>query len=274
MRCDETLPVLEQLHDNELPEADRAGALDHIEECPRCRQEWHMLVDLRARCRSYAERLAVPDTLTQSIQAKLDACDRRTVRAARLPYYLLAAAAVVAVISLSIPVITGDRLARIPGPAASPTTSPHTEITDSPVLAVGELVRHYAETIRPGQTAENPPDVSALAGQTGFSVNPVNLPGWQLAHAGAGSVPGSNRPVAHLIYRRSINGQVQEICCFRSQLGAVGSSGLNEHIIAGRKLCCGEIDGLSVVHLTEGQTELVLVSDMDTGDLLELAKQV
>ena len=86
MRCEESIALLDGLHDEELAPAERAAVQSHLGECPQCRARYETLARMSQRLKEGAVRYPAPDVLKARIRGALlqqGTDDRET--GARLP---------------------------------------------------------------------------------------------------------------------------------------------------------------------------------------------
>jgi len=126
-------------------------------------------------------------------------------------------------------------------------------------------------------------ELASLSQQAGFAVKPMQLPGFKLAGAQI-VVPVAGRSnMVRLCYTRTTvknkdtgkgtDLKQDSIICYQAAGGKLVAKGLNEHIIDGRKVCCGEVKDRSIVFIPgqkDNTNEVLLVGTISKSDLMDL----
>jgi hypothetical protein len=156
-RCEEIRPLLDELLDGEIAEAERAAVLAHLDACPACREEADALRSLLARAAALpseltpgrdlwpgiAERLGV--TAGAGSEGRLLAFEPPRAAWWSRPAFLAAAAAALVALSSSLTVLVVRLDA--PPPLADAAASPGVDATMIPAAAaiadLSEAERSY-----------------------------------------------------------------------------------------------------------------------------------
>ncbi len=117
-------------------------------------------------------------------------------------------------------------------------------------------------------------DLSKLSDQAGFAVKPMQLNGFKLAGASLVPTAPGRANMVRFCYKRK-NGQGNDsIICYQAASGQLVAKGLDEHMIGGKKICCGQVEDQSIVFIP-GQkgisNETLLVGNVSKSDLMDLA---
>jgi hypothetical protein len=198
-------------------------------------------------------------------------------------------------------------------PAASnPSASGPSKSNSSPTYAAASLedaminFKQYLE--KPARLGGAPisfGNLSALSNKAGFVIKPMQLAGFKLAGADLVTTAPGKTKMVRLCYtritdkgtsnttgngggnrtdngggNRTDNGKVKgigmerdSIICYQTASGQLVAKGLNEHLIDGKKVCCGEVGDKSVVFIP-GQkgnpNEVLLVGTISKSDLMDL----
>ncbi|MBI4532685.1 MAG: zf-HC2 domain-containing protein, partial [Candidatus Melainabacteria bacterium] len=229
MKCDEVLPLIDPLLDNELPTQPTALIMEHIRNCPNCQDAWDGRLALRERFQRFTANVAVPDKA-------LDRLDQGLQKLVRRQHHLTlvkklatwSAAAALVLVPLTVFVLRKFD-------------------SHAPVTAE-EIVRTFRQDVRSNTNWQRQPDLSHLSQQAGFSVADLKLPDWNLASADMLKLPHHSQCIVKLVYVRNVAGKTEHITCYQACQGRMKVAGLNEQNIQGRYICCGKIHNLSVVY--------------------------
>jgi hypothetical protein len=263
MKCDEVLPLIDPLLDNELPTQPMALLMEHIRNCPPCQDAWDGRLALRERFRALAA-IPVPATALQHVDQSLIAHIQQQQRLTLFKRFSVWAAAA-AVVLVPFAIFTFQKQTKhteAPVVAAHKTT--HTPAT------VTEIVKEFRqESKTPSPQARV--DLNQLSQQAGFSISKLNLRNWRLASADMVKLPSHSQCLVRLVYVSKDAGKTRSITCYQACQGQIKAAGLNEHNIGGRYICCGKVQNFSVVYWPKQGLDHLLVSSLSEPDLMALA---
>jgi hypothetical protein len=247
MRCEDVVSMLDSLQDNELPTQTAAEVNGHMHECLTCSAEWEERMSLRNRMHTLRSEIPVPDSLvprtTKYVQSKTSVVSFVQMGGA------IAAAAVVIVFG---------------GMWASGMFGGSRDVSEANSIAVASVVARETSMSAGSPVA----DPTTLSQSAGFNVCPVNLPGWTLQSAQL--LPGakSKSQLVRLMYE---NNAKQKIACYQAASGQINIAELEPHSIGGRKFCCGNVAGRSVVYWPKDGHDFLLIGDLSQSELMDLA---
>lgn len=254
MKCDEVMPLIDPLLDNELPTQPIALIMEHIRNCPSCQDAWDSRLALRERFRKLAVSIPVPASALQHVDKALNLHLQQRQRFA-LFKRLTAWAAAAAIIVVPATVFTVQKLTHHSYPPAT----------------VEEIVNVFRQESKPATPAQNKVDLDRLSHQAGFSIAKLNLRDWRLASADMVKIPSHSQCIVRLVYLSTASGKTKTITCYQACHGQIKVAGLNEHNIGGRYICCGKVHNLSVVYWPMQGRDHLLVSSLSEPDLMSLA---
>lgn len=258
MNCDYTTTLLDPLADDELPTETAAGVLEHLDKCPDCQDLWEQRASLKARFQAFSSRITIPERegierLDRMLDSELDAERNRLSRAvpgARRKA-LLAAAAVMAGLAATLfanynPALEVSRLAKDPGPGLPEAlvSAPETSLTRR---------------------------LESLSSSVGFTVDPPALKGFRLVAADLYRSPEKRLCMARLTYQGNSPGASKRLRLYQTCSGRVNAGSLRKMRIGDRAVCCGQVDGMSIVYLPGKNTDSILISAMPEKSLMMLA---
>lgn len=264
MKCDEVLPLIDPLLDNELPTQLIALIMEHIRNCPSCQDIWDSRLALRERFRKLADSISVPTAALQHVDQSLSVHIRRQQHFA-LFKRLTAWVAAAAVIVVPVAVFTFQKLThRSESPVVTAQKATH------PPATVEEIVNLFRQESK-APTAQAKVDLAHLSHQAGFSIAKLNLHDWRLASADMVKIPSHSQCLVRLVYVSTASGKTKTITCYQACHGQIKVAGLNEHNIGGRYICCGKVQNFSVVYWPMQGRDHLLVSSLSEPDLMALA---
>src|SRR5947209_6528562 len=102
MRCDEVRPRLDAYLDGELPETERAGLRDHLQDCPDCGPEIAAIERLRNAIRRSAPVHRAPEALRSQIRfaVRREAAASAPAAELRAPGWLAYAASILLAVAV------------------------------------------------------------------------------------------------------------------------------------------------------------------------------
>lgn len=254
MKCDEVMPLIDPLLDNELPTQPIALIMEHIRNCPSCQDAWDSRLALRERFHKLAVSIPVPASALQHVDKALNVHLQQRQRFA-LFKRLTAWAAAAAIIVVPATVFTVQKLTHHSYPPAT----------------VEEIVNVFRQESKAATPAQNKVDLDRLSHQAGFSIAKLNLRDWRLASADMVKIPSHSQCIVRLVYVSTASGKTKTITCYQACQGQIKVAGLNEHNIGGRYICCGKVHNFSVVYWPMQGRDHLLVSSVSEPDLMALA---
>ena len=291
MTCSEFIPRLELMADDELSSDLAAQTLAHIEDCTGCREQWYGLLNLKKSIKEKAQSFsASPDFESRIIEAlkkeaenpiSNNAVASNNVVSFKRDQILAYAAALVGVIVAAAVLIK---------PAVTPVTQaqPQSVVAQKPVAiavkppaapATLEEAMAYFDTyikgpkgtIASGTAGSEKQKIDSISSTAGFAVKPMSLSGFKLDSAYMASLGADKKPVVALCYLRNVKGKTDHIICYQAPGGKLTAAGLNEHLIDGKKICCGEKGDRAIVYMPGSKAPAVLlVSTISKSDLMDL----
>ena len=254
MKCDEVLPLIDPLLDNELPTQPIALIMEHIRNCPSCQDAWDGRLALRERFQKLAVAIPVPADALKHVDQSLNAHIQQRQHFA-LVKRLTAWAAAAAIVIIPATVFTVQKLTHHSYPPAT----------------VEEIVNVFRQEANTQTPSREKLDLDRLSHQAGFSIAKLNLPDWRLASADMVKIPSHSQCLVRLVYISTASGKTRTITCYQACHGQIKVAGLNEHKIGGRYICCGRVHNFSVVYWPKQGLDHLLVSSLTEPDLMDLA---
>ncbi|MBS2005441.1 MAG: zf-HC2 domain-containing protein [Cyanobacteria bacterium SZAS TMP-1] len=282
MSCAETIPKLELMADDELTSEQAAQILIHIDECASCRDHWYELLALRQAVKDHAVSFQpsadFEEKLIKAIAREDWAVRSSRPKAAGSKALLYAAAALLLGVATAAILGVGDKgpapdktVAQNGGPnvvASLPEKTKPASLED----ALSNFDQYLAGPAAAGSPAVAE-EVASISKQAGFTVKTMQLPGFKLASAQLVVMPEGKSNLVRLCYTRTKGKGKDAIICYQSPGGKLVAEGLNEHMIDGRKICCGETKNKSIVYIPgqkSDSTEVLLVGTISKSDLMDL----
>lgn len=249
MKCDEVLTFLGPLVDDELPTDTTAIVMQHIAYCLKCQQEWDAHLLLTKQFQQLDDSIAVPADALANIDKRINSLNASSH--SRLKIIAAAVAMVIGLLCL-------------------PFLRPHPE----PRSTVFEqaLKTYPAKTALAQSTEPIKRQLEKLSHHVKFKPNAIDLPGWSLASADVVHLPG-HTCLLRLVYKADGPGQ-KTIAVYQSCQGQLKPNGLDERIVAGRHLRCGQVNGLAVIHWSDPDRDQLFVSSLSEQDLITIALRV
>ena len=249
MKCDEVLTFLGPLVDDELPTDTTAIVMQHIASCLTCQQEWDAHLLLSKQFQQLDDSIAVPGHGLANIDRRIGSLNASSHSRLKI----MAAAVAMAIGLLYVSFI-----------------SPHPE----PRSTVFEqaLKTYPAKTVLTRSTESIEEQLEKLSHHVKFKPSAIDLPGWSLAAADVVHLPG-HTCLLRLVYKADGPGQ-RTIAVYQSCQGQLKPYGLNERIVAGRHLRCGQVNGLAVIHWSDADRDQLFVSSLSEQDLITIALRV
>ena len=288
MSCAEIIPKLELMADDELTSEQAAQTLSHIDDCSACRDHWYGILNLRQAIKDRAASFKPSTDFEERLIAAIHK-EAWQAKAGQRKQPLLLYAAAILLLGLAatfLYTVANDKGSgsdkTVIGSASKAAGTPKLQ-TDAPQLLASNPVsledaldnfKQYLQ--KPGVTgssATSQSDLSTISSQAGFTVKAMQLSGFKLAGAEmVASAPGKTNMV-RLRYTRTKGKGQDSIICYQAAAGKLIAKGLNEHIIDGKKICCGQVEDKSIVFIP-GQNghanEVLLVGTISKSDLMDL----
>lgn len=254
MKCNEVLPLIDPLLDNELPTQPTALLMEHIGTCTGCQDAWDGRLGLRERFRRFATAIPIPQGGLERLDQALQNVVQRQTRFTQLKRGLLWTAAA-ALVLVPVSVLTMQKISTGSSAPAS----------------VAEIVDTFRTEQLTSLANENSSNLASLSQKAGFTITDLKMPHWQLSSAKMLKLPQHSQCIVRLVYVRKLPGKTEQIACYQSCQGQITSAGLSEHSVKGRYFCCGKISDLSVVYWPNQGKDHLLVSSLSERDLVTLA---
>lgn len=247
MNCENVKPLIDPLIDNELPTETTAHVIEHISTCLSCQSLWDSRLKLRERFRNFAANIKPPQNAMERMDQKLESLS--IIIPNRQTGFTIAAAiallvGMLSLLSLSAPVtVTAQQLA-------------------------GDFSRNQTAT-----------DFTSLglkmvSDKVGFEVNPPDLGEWKLVSTDVYQVGDRKHCLAKLTYESSISTEAKRVSLYQSCAGKMKPEGLKEIVVAGRKVCCGQLGDVSIVYLKKQGIDNIMIGKMPEKQLVMLAMGV
>jgi hypothetical protein len=306
MSCAEIIPKLELMADDELSSEQAAQVLSHIDDCAACRDNWYGIIALRQAIKDRAASFVPPSDFEERVinSIRKEAWQPRDLRGKRSWLYAAAALAIGGTVSYMYISHQGQNSHAPSGGAMVANESNSTEVMIAPPVAsqspsqgasqqishgaqlasasntaasLEDAVSNFEQLLKtatlPGSGATTEKDMNILSGKAGFTVKPMQLDGFKLAGASLVAAGPGKASMVRLCYRRKTGHGLDSIVCYQTATGHLRAKGLAEHLIDGKKICCGEVEDKSVVFIP-GQkgnaNETLLVGNISKSDLMDL----
>ena len=297
MSCADTIPKLELMADDELTSEQAATTLSHIDECASCRDQWYGLLALRQAIKDKAASFK-PEKGFDAFEEKLINAVRKedwqsrsgsgfgSARRRSEVLMYVAATLLVGVVAAAIYGAAGGfgDLDKNNSPQAGQTQVADLGAPASLEDALSNFDQFIARPVVPEHGATTA-ELASLSQQAGFAIKPIQLTGFKLAGAQIVVPVAGKSNMVRLCYTR-INGKGKgsvksdgtgkgndSIICYQAAGGKLVAKGLNEHLIDGRKICCGEVQDKSIVFIPgqkDNSNEVLLVGTISKSDLMDL----
>lgn len=251
MKCQEAIPLIDLLLDDELSAQIAAVVMDHIKACPSCQEIWDSRTLLRDRFLTLSKSVKVPDQALTRLDAQINKQGRVIAFGKRLPAMYAAA-----VLLAGLAFFLFNNMA--------------THRMGAPITA-SEIVDSYQDYSSPATKEASVADIKNLSRQVGFPVAIMNLPNWQLTSRQIVKLPGHSGCMVRLVYTSETGGKQQQLAVYEACQGQIKASGLKEHKMDGRVVCCGKVKDRSVVYFPKDGRDHLLVSSIPEHDLMALA---
>ena len=304
MSCAEIIPKLELMADDELTSEQTAQVLSHIDACTTCRDNWYEILALRQAIKDHATSFVPsPDFEERVIDSIRKEAWQSGNAPGKKPLFLYAAAALVLCgtltyfcfsllgqkpIATPVSTVVSQQPTRQPAPQTAsnadkqrPPQTAHSlaeqtsaeSVAESLDDAVGNFEQLLKTATLPGAGATSAKDFYGLSRKAGFTVKPMQLNGFKLTGASIVATAPGKASMVRLCYRRKNSHGQDSIVCYEAATGKLIAKGLAEHLIDGKKICCGEVEDKSVVFIP-GQkgnaNETLLVGNISKSDLMDL----
>jgi hypothetical protein len=314
MSCAEIKPKLELLADDELNSEQAATVLAHLDACSVCNEQWYAILHLRQAIKDRAATFTpgvdfearLISALRAEAQASAGTADKAIphapagalitpLAAVKRPLsWKIAAAILVAGAALTTlvrqaqnnQIVTSSSL----GSAVKSTpVQKKTASQDGPVAAASldDAMKNFDDYLQArsstSASAASSAEIASLSERAGFKIKTMALEGFKLSSAQIVSTASGKAQLVRLCYSRAkgkksgANGQNDSIICYQAAGGKLVANGLNEHLIDGRKICCGEKQDKSIVFIpgpqpkaTTNSPEILLLSNISKSDLMDL----
>lgn len=249
MKCDEVHSFLGPLVDDELPTDTTAIVMQHIASCLQCQQEWDAHLLLNKQFQQLHDSIAVPERGLASIDKSINALNPSPDSGLKI----FAAATVMAIGLICLSFL-------------------HHEPERRPTVFEQVLQTYPAKTMLASATEPIDMQLANLSHHVKFKPSAIDIPGWSLASADVLHLPG-HICLLRLVYKADGPGQ-STIAVYQSCQGQLKPYGLQERIVAGRHLHCGQVNGLAVIHWSDAERDQLFVSSLSEQDLMSLALRV
>ncbi len=261
MKCERVLSLLDPLLDDELPTEASAFVMEHINLCPNCQDDWDEQMSLRKQFQEFAQDLQVPADAIKRLDRRLRSEEKQSLILRLFGRGRIAVAvAILAIAGLSVfQLQSSDELQTI-----------EKSHKDHVPALVGELARNYGEAVHSDTTGNATEELKEVAKEVEFNVKELAFHGWKLASAEVLHLPKS-ACIVRLTYLAKISGKTETLICYESCQGNIKPEGLTAHSIEGRQVCCGKIDGLSLVFWPSDGRDHVLIGTLSEKQLMVLA---
>jgi hypothetical protein len=282
MSCSEFTPRLELMADDEVSSDLAAQTLAHIDDCAACREQWYGILNLKKAIKEKAQSYhASPDFESRIIEALRKESTNKVVSFKR-DQILAYVAALVGVIVAAAVLIK---------PASQHTTKAESVLIQKPAVVASqaalapatleEAMTYFDKYVKTsngvnatnngGEGASDKQKIDSISSAAGFAVKPMSLPGFKLKSAYMANLGADNKPVVALCYSRIVNRKTDHIICYQAPGGKLVAAGLNEHLIDGKKICCGEKGDRAIVYIPYSEAPTVLLlSTISKSDLMDL----
>jgi anti-sigma factor RsiW len=248
---------LENLIDGRLDDARRAHLESHLQTCAECRNAWQALASIKAAVRATRVEHEAPSDLATQVRAALDREDRaeasripllRRRHAGRFAAFATAAAAIVAIVLLSIP-----------------------RGTDLPSSAAHDWKRWTSGRLHLEVRSASPQAISRFFGDRGVSfpvpAEMIALPGYRLLGARVHFLAG--RRSTFSVHR----GRNNETVVCQMYEGLVGDLPAGGRVVesGGARVLVFRASDLTQVFWQDGPVVCVLVSDAAPEEIVRIA---
>lgn len=247
MKCDEVLTFLGPLVDDELPTDTTAIVMQHIASCLTCQQEWDAHLLLSKQFQQLDDSIAVPGHGLANIDRRISSLNASSHSRLRI---------MAAAVAMAIGLLCFSFL------------GPHPFTPGSTVFEQA-LKTYPAKTVLARSTEPIDKQLEKLSHHVKFKPSAIDLPGWSLASADVVHLPG-HTCLLRLVYKAGPG----QIAVYQSCQGQLKPHGLDERIVAGRRLRCGQINGLAVIHWSDADRDQLFVSSLSEQDLITIALRV
>ena len=313
MTCSEFIPRLELMADDELSSDLAAQTLAHIEDCADCTEQWYGILNLKKSIKERAQSFtASPDFENRIIKAVREEVKQESVKTKagqpaatqnnvtrfKRDEMLAYAAALVGVI-VAAAILIKPAISPVAETANKPVIKSASFIANNavgtPVLTpsspsspatLAEAMAYFDTYVKAprGTTSGGAPTsekqkIDSISTAAGFAVKPMSLSGFKLDSAYMANLGVDKKPVVALCYLRNVKGKTDHIICYQAPGGKLTAAGLNEHLIDGKKICCGEKGDRAIVYIPSSSASLragskvpavLLLSTISKSDLMDL----
>lgn len=264
MKCERVLSLLDPLLDDELPTEASASVMEHLNQCHNCQDSWDEQMSLRRQFQELAQDLQIPNDGIRRLDRRLRSEEKQGLILLLFGRGRIAVA--VALLALAGLLVFQLRSTE----QLQPIEKPHKD--HMPAL-VGELATNYGQAVQSATTGDATEEFKGVKKEVEFNVRELSFRGWKLASAKVLHLPES-ACIVRLTYVAKINGKSEKLICYQSCQGNIKPEGLTAHSIDGRQVCCGKIDGLSLVFWPGDGRDHVLIGTLSEKELMLLALEV
>ncbi|MCC6981498.1 MAG: zf-HC2 domain-containing protein [Candidatus Melainabacteria bacterium] len=261
MKCERVISLLDPLLDNELATEAAASVMEHLNQCPNCQDSWDELMSLRRQFQEFANELHVPSDAIKRLDRRLRSEEKK---GSIFRFFGSGRVAVAAVFF----VIAGLLVYQLRSPDQTRQIQSHSR-EHVPAL-VGELTTNYLEVSQRDTTGDVDTEFQEVVDEVEFNVSKLSFHGWELTSAKVLHLPKS-ACIVRLTYQAKINGKKEKLICYQSCQGNIKPFGLTAHSVDGRQVCCGKMDGLSLVFWPSDGRDHVLIGTLPEKELMLLA---
>lgn len=261
MKCERVISLLDPLLDSELATEAAASVMEHLNQCPNCQDSWNQQMLLRRQFQEFANDLQVPADAIKRLDRRLRSEEKQ---GSILRFFSSGRIAIAAAFF----VIAGLLVYQLRSPdQVKQIQSHHKEHV--PAL-VGELATNYTEVVQRDTTGDVDAEFKEVVDQVEFNVSKLSFHGWELTSAKVLHLPRS-ACIVRLTYEAKVNGKKEKLICYQSCQGNIKPEGLSAHSIDDLQVCCGRIDGLSLVFWPSDGRDHVLIGTLPEKELMLLA---
>ncbi len=236
MNCEEIRHYLDPLLDNELSVDESARILHHMEECLSCQSKWNSLSKLRTDVHQSISSIEIPHHLENNLRRAVDQ-DKKKEQKIEPKTIVTASVLALAAAMTGFIFITSTQI--------------------EGALVAQDIVKEESKYVQKAQP-------SILTAQE----NALTLKGWTLL---AQQDCTLGKAAAIRFNFANENNPSVTLSVYQLKSGQFKPSGMTEHQIEGRKLCCGELGKTALIFCPGKIHDSVLVSSMPLTELMNLA---
>jgi len=268
MKCTDVKELIHSVFDGEVPVETIAAATHHIEGCADCHTQYHDIETLREKVVEYVDKIPIPAGLEERVRSTIR-CE--TGNKWHQSEGFLIAAACLFLIGLGSFLYSAQRNGSVPGTGSTKAVVAEQSNQNKSSITLDDLVSHTNEhTVT--QVDYSPKELMELSKFSGFTIKPMQLPGWKIADVCVCDVGKSGQSVVHITYTKMDGRKRRFLTCYQSLKHTIECSQMYLESGGGREIRCARDGHLALAYTADDSVENVFVASMPVKDLVHIAR--